>query len=84
MQGFLELYFFVLIRVEKIPDQKLKMIFQTGRFAHLSRKMHVDYGPSTESTTKLLKTPLIVFLFSILSFITLKLTLFPVTSGCRS
>ena len=46
-------------------------------------KMHVDYGPGIRLVEKISKTPQIGFLFPILSFITLKPEMFPVTSGHR-
>ena len=47
-------------------------------------KMHVDYGPGIRLAEKISKTPQIGFLFHILSFITLKPEVFPVTSGYQS
>ena len=46
-------------------------------------KMHVDYGPGIRLAEKISKTPQIGFLFHILSFITLKPEVFPITSGHR-
>ena len=74
---------FVKFWSKKIPDQKWKWYSRQVVLHILDVKMHVDYGSSIRWTEKLLKTALIGFLFFILSFITLKVKVFPVTSGYR-